>query len=83
MCSSAALLQEKEEKEDPKWLIFLKSSFLLVVGVVLVTVFSDPMVDVLTAITTKENKDYFQESSQKRGQYIPIPGRYMSIWMEG
>ena len=41
---------------------------------VLVTVFSDPMVDVLTAITNLDNKNYIQESSGKRGQAIPIPG---------
>ena len=38
------------------------------------TVFSDPMVDVLTAITDPDNKDYYQITSKKRGQYIPIPG---------
>ena len=68
--------EKEEENEDPKWLIFLKSSFYLVVGVVLVTVFSDPMVDVLTAITNLDNKNYIQESSGKRGQAIPIPGIY-------
>ena len=68
--------EEKEENDDPKWLIFLKSLFYLVVGVVLVTVFSDPMVDVLTAITNLDNKNYIQESSGKRGQAIPIPGTF-------
>ena len=67
--------EEEEHNDGPKWLIFLKSSFLLVVGVVLVTVFSDPMVDVLTAITDKDNHDYVQLSSGKRGQYIGIPGK--------
>lgn len=71
--------EKEEENEDPKWLIFLKSSFYLVVGVVLVTVFSDPMVDVLTAITNLDNKNYIQESSGKRGQAIPIPVFYVSF----
>ncbi len=40
----------------------------------MVTVFSDPMVNVLTALTDKTNAEYQNEEGSKFGQYIPIPG---------
>ncbi len=39
-----------------------------------VTVGSDPMVDVLTALTDSENAQYVLNGGSKVGQYIPIPG---------
>ncbi|XP_064385229.1 uncharacterized protein LOC135334107 [Halichondria panicea] len=68
-----------EEKEDPKWLILIKSLFFLIFGVVMVTVFSDPMVNVLTALTDKTNAEYQNEEGSKFGQYIPIPVFYVSF----
>lgn len=44
------------------------------VGVVLVTIFSDPMVDALTSIASKKNNS-FRTTSGKHGQHIPIPGK--------
>ncbi len=40
----------------------------------MVTVFSDPMVDVLTSLTDSTNAQYVLEGGSKVGQYIPIPG---------
>lgn len=43
-----------------------------------VTVFSDPMVDVLTSISNSGNKNYFKGG--KRGQYIPISGKFFEVF---
>jgi hypothetical protein len=56
-------------------MILLKSVAYLTVGVIMVTVFSDPMVSALTALTEKNNANYNGESSTfHKGQYIPIGG---------
>jgi Ca2+/Na+ antiporter len=66
--------------EDPKWMILLKSVAYLTVGVIMVTVFSDPMVSALTALTEKNNANYNGESSTfHKGQYIPIGVFYISF----
>ena len=63
-----------QEKDEPKWKILIKSLFFLIVGVVVVTVFSDPMVDVLTALTNADNAKYQLPDKSKVGQYVGIPG---------
>ena len=37
------------------------------------TIFSNPMVDALTSLTSKDNTKFYS-SSGKHGQYVPIPG---------
>lgn len=59
-----------------KFIIVTKSVIFLVVGVVLVTVFSNPMVDALTSLTDKTNNHLH---SSKHGQHIPIPGMYNGL----
>ena len=60
---------------ESKLKIFFKSSFYLIVGVAFVTIFSNPMVDALTFLTSTENKVFTDGS--KHGQYIPIPGSFI------
>jgi Ca2+/Na+ antiporter len=61
-------------------MILLKSVAYLTVGVIMVTVFSDPMVSALTALTEKNNANYNGESSTfHKGQYIPIGVFYISF----
>jgi Ca2+/Na+ antiporter len=62
------LIQSLQDEEEPKWKIALKSSSLLVFGVGMVTFFSDPMCDALTALTNQNN-----------AQYIPIGSFYVSF----
>lgn len=61
-----------------KAIALVKSIFLLVFGVGLVTIFSDPMVDSLTYLTDSSSKNYYN-SDDKHGQYIPIPVFYISF----
>lgn len=42
-----------------------------------VTIFSDPMVSALTALTEVENSKYTGSSTFTKGQYIPIGGNYL------
>jgi hypothetical protein len=65
--------KEKNE-EDPKWLIAVKSAVYLIVGVGMVTVFSDPMVSALAALTDQQNTKYVSPGSGPftKGQHIPI-----------
>ncbi|KAI6651760.1 hypothetical protein LOD99_5008 [Oopsacas minuta] len=62
--------KEKEEKNarDPKWLIAIKSISQLVIGVFMVTFFSDPMCNALSAMTDVRNI-----------QHIPISSFYLSF----
>lgn len=74
--------EEDKEVEEPKWKIALKSILLLVVGVGLVTIFSDPMVDALSRLVDKDNRNYYfidGSGKKKYGQYIPIPVFYLSF----
>ena len=41
-----------------------------------VTIFSDPMVNALTSLANKDNPNFYN-MQLTRGQYIPIPGRYV------
>ena len=66
------LLQDQSSLSKLK--VLLKSLVFLFVGVALVTVFSNPMVDSLTSLTNSDNKKYFVNT--KYGQYIPIPGTF-------
>lgn len=56
------------ESEEPKWQIALGSFSRLIGGVAMVTFFSDPMCDALTALTDKKNPSY-----------IPIGAFYVSF----
>ncbi|XP_057312631.1 uncharacterized protein LOC130654118 [Hydractinia symbiolongicarpus] len=58
----------EHEGEESKSKIAIKCAGMLFTGVALVTLFSDPMCDVLTALTNKNNKSY-----------IPIPPFYVSF----
>ncbi|CAI7993139.1 Sodium/calcium exchanger NCL1 [Geodia barretti] len=73
--------EDKEASaEHPKWMILLKSVAYLTVGVIMVTVFSDPMVSALTALTEKNNANYNGKSGIfRKGQYIPIGVFYISF----
>lgn len=48
-------------QQEPKWKVGIKCALQLIIGVGLVTLFSDPMVDALTDLT---------DSSHKSGTYI-------------
>ena len=52
----------------------MKSFLFLSIGVALVTIFSNPMVDALTSLTDPDNRKYHSFSGSDIGQYIPIPG---------
>ena len=45
-----------------------------------VTIFSDPMVNALTSLANKNNPNFYN-MQLTRGQYVPIPGRY--VYMGG
>ena len=60
--------ESKEKKVDPKWLIALKSVTQLLLGVFMVTFFSDPMCNAISAMTDPRN-----------AQYIPISSFYLSF----
>ena len=60
--------ESKEKKEDPKWLIAVKSVTQLLVGVFMVTFFSDPMCNAISAMTDPSN-----------AQHIPISSFYLSF----
>lgn len=62
-----------DHEHEPKWKICLKSLCFLIFGVAAVTIFSDPMVDALTALADPDNSKHQLESG-KKGQHIPIPG---------
>ena len=59
---------EGEEKHQPKWVIAIKSITQLLLGVFLVTFFSDPMCSALSAMTNPKNT-----------QHIPISSFYLSF----
>ena len=47
-----------------------------------VTLFSDPMVDALSRLVDKDNRNYYfidGSGKKKHGQYIPIPGIYILL----
>jgi Ca2+/Na+ antiporter len=74
--------EEEEEVEEPKWKIAIWSAVYLIVGVALVTIFSDPMVDTLTRMVDPRNYNYYFYNSDgtiTRGQYINIPVFYLSF----
>ena len=52
-------------QQEPKWKVSLKCALQLIVGVGLVTLFSDPMVDALTDLTDTSHKG-------RNGSHIPI-----------
>ncbi|XP_048583165.1 sodium/calcium exchanger NCL1 isoform X2 [Nematostella vectensis] len=54
---------EEEEKEESKAMLTFKSVGLLVLGVGLVTIFADPMCDVLSSLTDTRNHSYIPISS--------------------
>ena len=60
--------EESKEKKDPKWLIAIKSVSQLLIGVFVVTFFSDPMCNAISAMTDRRN-----------AQYIPISSFYLSF----
>lgn len=60
--------EEEEEEEESFTHLTIKCVGLLVVGVGLVTIFADPMCDVLDSLTNKKNKSY-----------IPISAFYVSF----
>ena len=60
--------KESEEKHSPKWLIAIKSIVQLGIGVFMVTFFSDPMCNALSAMTDVRNI-----------QHIPISSFYLSF----
>ena len=60
-----------------KWLIALKSSLLLIVGIGAVVIFYDPMLDALISITDTSNEDYTFNSN--RGQYITNGGMCVCV----
>ena len=63
------ILEENEEgEEEPLWMIALGSLARLIGGVAIVTFFSDPMCERLSALTDKRNE-----------QYIPIDTFYISF----
>ena len=73
MCNNEEKLIPKEEKEGeekhtPKWLIAIKSIAQLGIGVFMVTFFSDPMCNALSAMTDVRNI-----------QHIPISSFYLSF----
>ncbi|XP_020909620.1 sodium/calcium exchanger NCL2 isoform X2 [Exaiptasia diaphana] len=59
---------EEPEHEESKTVLGMKSAGLLILGVGLVTIFADPMCDVLVSLTNKYNKSY-----------IPISPFYVSF----
>ncbi|XP_065187295.1 uncharacterized protein LOC135817919 isoform X2 [Sycon ciliatum] len=50
--------EEENDKEESKALLWAKSIIMLGVGIAMVSVFSDPMVDVLSALTNSNNTSY-------------------------
>jgi len=60
--------EEEKEEEENKCYLAIKCIVMLVGGVGIVTIFADPMCDVLTALTDSKNKSY-----------IPIPTFYVSF----
>ena len=66
--SSSVDIKELPKTEESKWKAVLKCVCLLVGGVGAVTIFADPMCNVLAALTSKKNKSY-----------IPIPSFYVSF----
>ncbi|XP_028418056.1 sodium/calcium exchanger NCL2-like isoform X2 [Dendronephthya gigantea] len=65
-------LEEATDKERSKVVVALKCFFMLCGGVAMVTIFSDPMCDVLSGITNKANGD-------NGGSYINISPFYVSF----
>ncbi|XP_022780861.1 sodium/calcium exchanger NCL1-like isoform X2 [Stylophora pistillata] len=55
--------EEEEEEEESTTYLAIKCVSLLVIGVGLVTVFADPMCDVLDSLTNKYNKSFIPVSS--------------------
>eukprot|EP00731_Ephydatia_muelleri_P014631 Em0008g351a len=70
--------KKEEGNDEPKWKLALKSVALLVSGVAAVTIFSDPMVGALTSLVDPTHKNA-TDTSNDRGQYIPIPVFYLSF----
>lgn len=56
-------IEEEEEEEESTTYLAVKCVSLLVIGVGLVTVFADPMCDVLDSLTNKYNKSFIPVSS--------------------
>lgn len=50
---------EEKEEETSKWKTGLKSAAMLVVGVAMVSIFSDPMCEALDALTNEKNKPHY------------------------
>ncbi|EDO35059.1 predicted protein [Nematostella vectensis] len=65
--SEEAEEHEEEEKEESKAMLTFKSVGLLVLGVGLVTIFADPMCDVLSSLTDTRNHSYIPISSSSKG----------------
>lgn len=66
---------QDDQDHDPKWKTILKSLAYLLFGVAMVTIFSNPMVDALSSLTSKDNTKFYSTSG-RHGQYIPIPGMF-------
>ncbi len=70
---SSSLFRGHEGPENaPTWKVASKAFGLLVFGVGLVSVFSDPMCDVLSELTNPSN-------TGDRGSHIPVPPFYVSF----
>ena len=54
--------------QEAKWKVAIKCALQLIIGVGMVTLFSDPMVDALTDLT---------DHSHEKGTYMPNNGTYM------
>ncbi|XP_028416415.1 sodium/calcium exchanger NCL2-like [Dendronephthya gigantea] len=65
-------LEEAADKEENKTFVAIKCFLMLAVGVAMVTIFSDPMCDVLSGITDSANAD-------NGGSYINISPFYVSF----
>ncbi|XP_065890045.1 uncharacterized protein [Dysidea avara] len=78
---------EEEESEEPRWKVAIKCAIQLILGVGMVTLFSDPMVDALTDLTDDTHKKHHFHPSKTHspyavidyGSHIPIGTFYISF----
>lgn len=69
--------EKSEEEEELKWKVAIKCFVQLVLGVGLVTLFSDPMVDALTDLTNRHyEKGTYNYTYYNGTQEVPTPGHY-------
>eukprot|EP00112_Aurelia_sp_Birch-Aquarium-sp1_P008241 Seg1903.3 transcript_id=Seg1903.3/GoldUCD/mRNA.D3Y31 product="Sodium/calcium exchanger NCL2" protein_id=Seg1903.3/GoldUCD/D3Y31 len=65
--------EESEEEEESKTKLGLKSAFMLLGGVALVSIFADPMCDALDALTNKKNKPHYLAVNSFYVSFIVTP----------